>query len=317
VPRCAFPKEHQNGFYPCGNCRFCRRNLQRTWAARIQLEAFYHPYSVFCTFTYNDDALPLDREGVPILHKPDIIKFREKLRWLTKPIRPLRYFMVGEYGDKTWRPHYHAIFFGLGVQHEPLISRAWHEVSQDSFTEVAYLTPERSAYIAQYTLKKLTKDGDHYLKGRPPEFAQMSTKPAIGTPAIGWLADTMGKSSLMQDGKYGPLLKVHGDVFNHVRINGRVLPLGRMMRSKLREALGLSDNPRERAHQLGRFDYRGEIFEETILDQFYPSTDIKDIASPWRNYEEKQAHRAAQEKTDAYYAKEARQGLLPGLSRRI
>lgn len=226
--------------------------------------------------------------------------------------------MVGEYGAETWRPHYHAIFFGLGIEHEPYINKAWQKIAGDSFTEVAPLTPERSAYIAQYTLKKITKEGDEHLRGRPPEFAQMSTKPGIGTPAIGWLADAIGKSSLMENGKYGPLLKIHGDVFNHVRVNGKILPMGRMMRSKLRQCLGLSDNQRERATQLGRFDAStGEIFEDTLIEKFYPSTDIADINTPWRIHEEKQARISAQKEVNALYEKQARQAQLPGLSRRI
>lgn len=316
--KCRFPKQHHSGFYPCGNCKNCRINLQRVWACRIQLESFYHPGSIFVTLTYDDDHVPMDPDGTPILSKPDFISFIEKIRYLTRSDRPLRYFGVGEYGSVTWRPHYHLVLFGLGLEAEPKITLAWSKVAGESFTEVAQLNPERSAYIAQYTLKKMTREGDDHLKGRPPEFAKMSTKPGIGFPAIGWLADALGKSSLIENGRYGPILCSMGDVFTHVRVNGRILPLGRYMRQKLRDNLGLSQDQRERAVQMGRFDAdTGELFDEVIPTEFSPSLDINQANTPWRQYEEKQAHILAQARVDKLYDKAERQAQLPGLGRRI
>jgi hypothetical protein len=310
---CISPFQLSGGkFVPCGRCRHCRRLNQKTWATRIMLESFYHPASVFGTLTYNDDNVPLDETGTPMLDWADATGFIERLRHLTKHDKPLRYFLVGEYGSETWRPHYHFIIFGQGVNIEPLVSKAWTNKTTDiGFTQVGPLTMDRALYIANYCIKKLTKEHDPALKGRVPEFARMSLKPAIGTPAVGWLADRMGKSSLMENGQYGPLLKLQGDVFNMVRIQGRLMPLGRTLRNKVRDSLGLSQNERERAIQLGRFDAStGEIFEPCHPAEFYPMEDLSDAKTPWRLEIDRQVSKLKTERAQQAHSKEDRQANL-------
>ena len=301
---------------PCGNCRFCRRKAQQVWGTRILLESYFYPYSLFGTLTYSDDTVPM-ADGVAQLHKPDITKFLEKLRYRTQHIRPLRYFIVGEYGDHTWRPHYHFILFGHGPEIEPMINDSW----EHGFHQVAPLNFDRALYTARYCLKKMTRPDDEKLRGRMPEFSRMSTKPGIGTPAIGWLADTMGKPSMIERGPngeftYGPQLRAHGDVFTTVRIEGRLMPIGNFLRSKLRNALGLSDDVRERAIQLGRFDHHsGEIFDEVVPREYHPAADLADINSPWRRYAEKKASEAKAAQAAAHDAKITRQTQLFGSDR--
>ena len=269
------------------------------------MESYFHPYSTFGTLTYDETHLP-SVDGLPVLWKPDIVEFTEKLRYQTRHIKPLRYFIVGEYGTETWRPHYHYILFGLDpVQAEQAMSVAWPK----GFHQVAPLNFDRALYTAQYCLKKMTKPDDEKLQGRMPEFSRMSK--GIGSPAIGWLADQMGKRFINERGEYGPALKMQGDVFNTVRIEGRVMPLGRYMRRKLREALGLAEDARERAIQLGRFDHStGEIYEDNVPKEYHPVADISDIRSPWRNHVEKEAHKAKAALAEAADAKAARQAEL-------
>ena len=309
---CITPREVAGGsVIPCGNCRFCRRKAQQVWGTRILLESYFYPHSVFGTLTYSDDNVPM-YDGVLQLHKPDITTFLEKLRWQTRHMRPLRFFIVGEYGDETWRPHYHFILFGHDISVEPAIKAAWTNKSKQTMGlhQIAPLNFDRALYTARYCLKKMTREGDEKLQGRMPEFSRMSTKPGLGTPAIGWLADAMGKQFFVE-GKPSPLLKIHGDVFTTVRIEGRMMPIGNFLRSKLRQALGLSDDQRERAHQLGRFDSTtGEIFEETILRDFAPAADLADIRSPWRLYAEKEAAKAKAAKADEISKKLDRQATL-------
>lgn len=302
---CIKPRVTAESTVPCGNCRFCRKLAQKVWGTRILLESYFHPYSTFGTLTYNDDTVP-SFDGLQVLWKPDILEFTEKMRYRTQHIKPLRYFIVGEYGEQTWRPHYHFIFFGLDVfQTEHALKKAWPK----GFHQVAELNFDRALYTAQYCLKKMTKPDDEKLMGRMPEFSRMSK--GIGLPAVGWLADGMGKKFINERGEYGPALKMQGDVFNTVRIEGRVMPLGRYMRRKLREALGLADDPRERAIQLGRFDHStGEIFEDNVPREYHPVADISDIRSPWRNHVEKAQHQARAEKAAAADARASRQSEL-------
>lgn len=283
------------------------------------LESYFHPRSIFVTLTYDDDHVPLDRDGVPQLHKPDVTRFLEKFRYRSN--QPVRYLAVGEYGSQTWRPHYHLVLFGHGLEAEPIVNASWEDYSgnETGFTQVSELTFDRGMYIAHYCLKKMTQEGDDKLKGRLPEFSRWSK--GLGLPAIGWLADTMGKSikypedsltaSGPQFGEYGPMLRLIGDVFNTVRIEGKILPLGNYMRKKLREALGLSHDPRERAVQLGRFNHdTGEIYEQEIPKEYCPTADLSDINSPWRRYAERQAQIQRQVEVDKRAAKADRQANL-------
>ena len=99
------------------------------------------------------------------------------------------------------------------------------------------------------------------------------------------------------------------DVFNAIRIEGSIWPLGSYIRKKLREALGISQNALERAIQFDNFNEEtGELYELPVLPENYsPETDFFHINSPWRkkhgqkaeiaelpNLRKKAAHRARQ-----------------------
>lgn len=308
---CLRPRTSHDKPVPCGNCRFCRVQAQKIWGTRILLESYFYSHCTFGTLTYDDDHVPV-ADGMQMLWKPDIEAFIQKMRYRTRHHRPLRYFIVGEYGNDTWRPHYHFIFFGLDVfQTEEAVVRAWtdDEGKPIGFHQVSELNFDRALYTAQYCLKKMTKPDDEKLMGRLPEFSRMSK--GIGTPAIGWLADAMGKRFINDRGEFGPALKMQGDVFNTVRIEGRVMPLGRFIRRKLREALGLAEDPRERAIQLGRFNHStGEVYEDNVPKEYHPVADLSDINSPWRRHVEKAASEARAALAEAADAKHYRQKEL-------
>lgn len=108
---------------PCGNCIGCRLEYSRQWANRCMLELQYHESAYFLTLTYNDGNLPLrwhvdddTGEAAPVatLVKRDWQLFMKRLR-RSFPDQQLRFFMAGEYGEKNFRPHFHAIVFGLKI----------------------------------------------------------------------------------------------------------------------------------------------------------------------------------------------------------
>lgn len=108
---------------PCGKCIGCRLEYSRQWANRCMLELQYHKSAYFLTLTYNDGNLPLrwhvDKdtgEAAPVatLVKRDWQLFMKRLR-RAFPDQQLRFFMAGEYGEQNFRPHFHAIVFGLDV----------------------------------------------------------------------------------------------------------------------------------------------------------------------------------------------------------
>lgn len=137
----------------------------------------------------------------------DVTHFQKFMKRLRKKIRPkkVRYYHCGEYGDQTYRPHYHAILFGYDFKDKKLlkirnenriyISEELDELWKKGFCTVGDATFESAGYVARYIMKKVT-GGDqeaHYERIDPitgevinlkPEYTTMSRKPGIGS---GWL----------------------------------------------------------------------------------------------------------------------------------
>lgn len=170
---------------PCGKCLGCREAYTKAWALRCQLEFAQHNKTAFTTLTYDDKRLP------PTLSKRDLQLFLKKLRKRMGTDRPVRFFASGEYGETTYRPHYHAILFGLGAADDKAIDQAWGK----GHTRTIDATPATINYVAGYTAKKLgdplrwkrwgemvdPATGEVY--DYQPPFLQMSRKPGIAGDA--------------------------------------------------------------------------------------------------------------------------------------
>ena len=83
----------------------------REWAVRLYSELKTTEKSCFITLTYSDENNPI------ILKKSDFQKFIKRLR----KDYDIKYFACGEYGDKTLRPHFHAILFGVNFSDDKII----------------------------------------------------------------------------------------------------------------------------------------------------------------------------------------------------
>lgn len=212
--------------YPCGQCTPCRLNRRRLWTHRLLLESQLHEFSSFWTLTYSDEHYPangsLDPKAVQLWLK--------RLRALLGPARPIRYYVVGEYGDQTQRAHYHGALFGLAAIEDEIVIRAWGK----GFCYSGELNSKTAAYIAGYVTKKMTKPDDPRLNGRHPEFARMSLRPGIGAHAMPVVADALND-------KYGArFIAETGDVPLALAHGRSQLPLGRYLRRKLREEMGFT-----------------------------------------------------------------------------
>lgn len=270
--KCTSPVTLYTGLVGCGQCNNCRINKQREWTCRLMLESYFHEESVFVTLTYSDDHVPRSVDHHLDLQPSDMTKFIKRLRHnMTK----LKHFTVGEYGDLTHRPHYHSMLFGVdtsSIEHK--IDLAWTQQPEGwpediltfkttdkthiGFTDVGLFSPERAAYIANYTVKRLGVDHKD-LGDRHPEYATMSTNPgiALSDPVIKYLADIMlGKSG-------SDYIKTTGDVFQCIRIEGSILPLAETLRKKLRTYLGI---PQTRPERLQFFDQVGKGREPIPLN---------------------------------------------------
>jgi hypothetical protein len=205
---------------PCGRCIGCRLEYSRQWAMRCHHEASLHIFNSFITLTYDPEHLPEDG-SLNVLH---FQKFMKRLRKKIQPLK-IRFFHCGEYGDKTRRPHYHALIFGYGFPDKKIFKK---QKSGDLFTSdiltkcwgkghclVGDLTFESAAYVARYVVKKINgqqkflhyaiinhETGEfHSLK---QEYTTMSRRPGI---AADWFA------------------KYYEDVYpsDSVYVNGRVM----------------------------------------------------------------------------------------------
>lgn len=129
-----------------------------------------HSRNCFITLTYDDTHCPEK------INRRDPQLFMKRLR--QKLDRKIRYFLTGEYGEKTQRPHYHAIIFGedfLGGSYStgerlytnPHLSQIWGQGN----VEIGDFNIGSAMYTAGYTAKKV---------GNDDTFSIMSKRPAIG-----------------------------------------------------------------------------------------------------------------------------------------
>lgn len=214
--------------FGCGQCLPCRINRRRLWSWRMFLESQMHPSSSFVTLTYSQENLPSNSSLVP-KHVTDWLK---RLRFALAP-RTVRYFLCGEYGDLTWRPHYHVCLFGAGIEDSNSIQKAWPH----GFVATCEFNVTTAQYVAGYVVKKLTSKDDPRLQGRHPEFARMSRRPGIGAAAM----RTLAHSGIFTPAGIQEFQKV-GDVPHQLKMGRQSIPLGRYLRRVLRDEVGMPDS---------------------------------------------------------------------------
>jgi len=134
--------------YPCGKCMACRIQRTQEWGVRLMHESYYHENNKFITLTYDENTIPLNG-SVKKKHLQDFIK---RLRSDLHPDL-IKHYSVSEYGEKTDRPHYHSIIFGLpdNEDYEKLIKRNWSY----GLIDVGTVTWDSVRYVAGYIQKKL------------------------------------------------------------------------------------------------------------------------------------------------------------------
>jgi len=142
--------------FPCGKCDECLANKARIWKHRILLEADSHTINSFITLTFNEDYVPNDG----CVNKEELQRYLKRLRYyLDVEKRKLRYFGVGEYGDNTWRPHYHMCLFGVGDVSS--IIKAW---SPRGNVDIGSVEDKSAGYITGYVTKGMTNKKEEALK---------------------------------------------------------------------------------------------------------------------------------------------------------
>lgn len=208
---------------PCGKCSACLSKKAHLWTSRLQEESTCHTYTLFGTLTYHDDFLTkinpytlddvfytdsfvkcLDSSShyikscnneIPCLNVRDIQNFFKRLRsyinyylgYETK----IRYFVVGEYGSSTFRPHWHYIIWfdssKLAKVIKSYIFKSWksftHFTTEKKFfgrNKTRFVSGYVEKYVAGYVNKSVNLP--EILNQKPfRQFHLQSSNPPIGT----------------------------------------------------------------------------------------------------------------------------------------
>jgi len=161
---------------PCGKCAGCLRDRANAWGIRCYHESLQHERNSFLTLTYRDPA-------PETLSVDDCQRFFKRLRKRYK----FRYFLCGEFGSRTMRPHYHMLCFGEDfrdgseiVGYDPkskyYYNREVENIWGHGQVTLAPLMPETAFYTTGYSLKSAGQEGTFHLASRRPYIGQ------------GWLA---------------------------------------------------------------------------------------------------------------------------------
>ena len=186
---------------PCGHCIGCRLDYSRRWADRMMLELETSRSAIFVTLTYDNDHIhwsQYDVNNCPIfgtLDKRDCQLFMKRLRKEFSDVK-IRFYLAGEYGETTLRPHYHAIIYGIGLSdigdcvafgrndlgQAYYISKRFQEIWSLGNVLLADVSWQTCAYVARYVTKKMNgeKSISYAQRNVIPEFSLMSRKPGIG-----------------------------------------------------------------------------------------------------------------------------------------
>lgn len=218
---CAYPLNLSTGaVVGCGQCVPCRINKKREWIGRMLLEGKHcGASSGFWTLTYDEDNIPPGGTLSP----HDLRVFFNQFRRLAGSFR---YFAVGEYGDQTFRPHYHLITFGMGLQWHETVQAAWHR----GHVYPGEARSEAYSYVASYVSKKMTGRDDPRLGDRHPEFTRMSRFPPLGIQGLHHIERMMYT-------REGCHLMHERGLPTTFRLDGRVWPLWRWGREWLAKRL--------------------------------------------------------------------------------
>lgn len=172
-------------------------------------EASLHQVNSFVTLTYDQDHFD------PSLNYRDFQKFMYRLR---TRVGPTRFYMCGEYGEQTQRPHFHALLFGrtfhdgVNCGKDIQSSRTLTSLWPHGFSSFGAVTYQSAAYVARYATKKITGPlaDAHYARVDTrtgecvqvtPEFGHMSLRPGIGQ---GWFQKFWSEVYVPRDGVVRP-----------------------------------------------------------------------------------------------------------------
>lgn len=172
------PLTHREMAVPCRKCSVCRVGKISFLERLCDFETIDNyksgRFSSFLTLTLRDDQI--SHCG---LCRSQYVKFLDNFRISYKRQfgRSYKYVGCAEYGDDTFRPHYHFVLFGVSPSEcESILRKIWSH----SIFDVGYLMPGGTRYVLDYIMtnsNKLTDGNNQWFleRGMCPPFFTKST----------------------------------------------------------------------------------------------------------------------------------------------
>lgn len=146
-----------------------------------------HKANAFVTLTLDPANVPADGS----LDHRHFQLFMKRARFHLK--KPIRFYMCGEYGENTDRPHYHACLFGIdfskdqqyfttNAQGDDLYtSKTLEGLWQLGHATTGAVTLQSAGYCTRYIMQKKTGSLGELVYGtRTPPYNRMSNRPGLG-----------------------------------------------------------------------------------------------------------------------------------------
>ena len=189
---------------PCGRCLSCRKSKSNSWRIRLLGEYSQYPNSLFITLTFDETNLLRFKDNP----NKAVRLFLDRMR-KTFDNKSIRHFIIGEYGDRTSRFHYHGILFNVPKKlDKDVLESLWSY----GWVYLGWCTQETIHYILKY----LTKIDP--LTNKQKKIPRLIVSKGIGSSLVDEYKESPMKHNLM------PLI---------VSEKGYKIPLPRYIKSKL------------------------------------------------------------------------------------
>ena len=172
-------------YVPCGKCPACIDKQRKHWYIRLKEEAEHSYNAQFITLTYDEASIPRNSLGYYTFCKRDIQLFMKSLRKYLDRCQihdfhklKLRYFIIGEYGSKFGRPHYHGLLFNIPKDVD--LYRVLHQIWGRGRVSASPCTPENIGYCTNYMYGKCDALPDEFVDETNKIPLLSSRKPGIG-----------------------------------------------------------------------------------------------------------------------------------------
>ncbi len=176
----------------CTQCIECRKMNKSGKVFQMLMEAQTSDYSQFLTLTF--DPIHEANPEFDIKHQMHWQQFIKRLRKNYKKYKlpgdpPIRYFRVGEHGDKNKRWHYHIIFFNLPYE---LLKEDWEKLWKMGFIKKKDVNIKTISYVANYTSVSKYKERENNY--HPHQYTEHSCSDGLGQEGVRQIAEKIYKN---------------------------------------------------------------------------------------------------------------------------